>query len=171
MKKVLFIVFLFAFLFIGYTISVTPSYDSIDISSSLELVQKTLKSNQEIVVIKSKNPFNFYDIFNRIVDISEQDVFGILSKPDSIGKYPLIIGVAGSDGWGTHNYGYLERYLEMGFAVFSLHSFKVGMLNQLWVNSYQLPFRWLYMMHLWHLIHCLMIKILILKKLALLDGV
>ena len=47
-----------------------------------------------------------------------------MTKPDNSGTFPVIIGVAGSAGWGEHHYGYLERYLEMGFAVFSLHSFK-----------------------------------------------
>ena len=124
MKKILFIVFVFVLLFIGYRISVTPSYDTLDISKALERAHRSIKPNQEIVAFESKNPFNFYDIFNRSDDISVQDVFGILSKPDTIGIYPLIIGVAGSAGWGEHHYGYLERYLDMGFAVFSLHSFK-----------------------------------------------
>ena len=57
-------------------------------------------------------------------EISKQKVFGILTKPDEIGVFPVIIGVAGSVGWGKHHYGYLERYLDMGFAVLSLHSFK-----------------------------------------------
>lgn len=124
MKRLLFAVSFVVLLFILYSISITPSYNTLDISVALDQAQKTLKPNQEIVLFQSKNPFNFYDIFNRITDIADQNVFGILTKPDTVGKYPLIIGVAGSAGWRIHHYEYLERYLEMGFAVFSLHSFK-----------------------------------------------
>ena len=124
MKRLLIIISLAALLSFGYKISVTPSYDTIDIASALEQAKKTLKTNQTIVLFESKNPFNFYDIFNRITDISKQQVFGILTKPDTVGLFPIIIGLAGSDGWAKHHYAYLERYLDMGFAVFSLHSFK-----------------------------------------------
>jgi len=124
MKKILLIGIFFILLFAGYLLSITPSYDTLDISEALEKARVTLKDNQEIVIFDSKNPFNFYDVLHRIDQISNQQVFGILTKPDNSGTYPVIIGVAGSAGWGEHHYGYLERYLEMGFAVFSLHSFK-----------------------------------------------
>lgn len=124
MKKILLISILFILIFSGYLISITPSYDTLDISSALEDARSTLKDNQEIIIFDSKNPFNFYDIFHRIEQISDQKVFGILTKPDNSGVFPIIIGVAGSAGWGEHHYGYLERFLEMGFAVFSLNSFK-----------------------------------------------
>ena len=62
--------------------------------------------------------FNFYDIFHRIEEISYQQGYGVLTKPDNIGVFPLIIGVAGSAGWDEHHYGYLERYVQNGFAVF-----------------------------------------------------
>ena len=124
MKRILLIGIFFILLFAGYLLSITPSYDTLDISEALEIARVTLKDNQEILVFDSKNPFNFYDVLHRIDQISNQQVFGILTKPDNSGTYPVIIGVAGSAGWGEHHYGYLERYLEMGFAVFSLHSFK-----------------------------------------------
>ena len=124
MKKILLIAILSILIFSGYLISITPSYDTFDISAALEEARSTLKDNQEIVVFDSKNPFNFYDVFHKIDEISDQKVFGILTKPNNSGVFPVIIGVAGSAGWGEHHYGYLERYLEMGFAVFSLHSFK-----------------------------------------------
>ena len=124
MKKILFIVIFIIIMIAGYSISITPSYDTLDISPALEKARKKLKENQEIVVFDSKNPFNFHVIFNVMNEISDQKVFGILTKPDKEGVFPLIIGVAGSAGWGDHHYGYLDRYLEMGFAVFSLHSFK-----------------------------------------------
>ena len=124
MKKILLIVFIIVILITVYSISVTPTYDTLNISVALEKARATLKEDQKIVIFDSKNPFNFYDIFHRIDEISDQKVFGILTKPDNNGISPVIIGVAGSAGWGEHHYGYLERYLKMGFAVFSLHSFK-----------------------------------------------
>ena len=124
MKKTLIIIIVLIVLFIGYSITVTPSYKTLDITHAIDKAKATLKANQEIVVFDSKNPFNFYDVFHRMDEISNQKVFGILTKPDNIGVFPIIIGVAGSAGWAEHHYGYLERYLEMGFAVFSLHSFK-----------------------------------------------
>jgi dienelactone hydrolase len=124
MKTILLIILVFTLLLIGYSITVTPSYKTLDITHAIDKAKATLKNNQEIVVFDSKNPFNFYDVFHRIDEISDQKVFGILTKPDNVNTHPLIIGVAGSDGWGEHHYGYLERYLGMGFAVFSLHSFK-----------------------------------------------
>jgi len=124
MKRILLIVIIIVILILGYSISVTPSYDTLDISAALEKARSELKGNQEIVVFDSKNPFNFYDVFHRIDNIAGQQVYGILTKPDTVGVFPVIIGVAGSAGWGEHHYGYLERYLDMGFGVFSLHSFK-----------------------------------------------
>jgi len=124
MKRILLIVIIIVILILGYSISVTPSYDTIDISAALEKARSALKENQEIIVFESKNPFNFYDVFHRMENITDQQVYGILTKPDAVGIFPVIIGVAGSAGWGEHHYGYLERYLEMDFAVFSLHSFK-----------------------------------------------
>ena len=124
MKRILLIVIIIVILILGYSISVTPSYDTIDISAALEKARSDLKENQEIIVFDSKNPFNFYDVFHRMENITDQQVYGILTKPDAVGIFPVIIGVAGSAGWGEHHYGYLERYLEMDFAVFSLHSFK-----------------------------------------------
>ena len=100
MKKILIIIIVLIVLFIGYSIMVTPSYETLDISHAIDKAKVTLKDNQEIVVFDSKNPFNFYDVFHRVDKISDQRVFGILTKPDNIGIFPVIIGVAGSVGWG-----------------------------------------------------------------------
>ena len=100
MKKLIYIITGLAIFFAGYSISVTPSYDTFDIALAIERARSELNANQEIVVFDSKNPFNFYDIFNRIEEISYQQVYGILTKPDSVGVFPLIMGVAGSAGWG-----------------------------------------------------------------------
>jgi len=124
MKKVVFSIFILILSIFGYIISITPLYQEIDINNALEEARLALKNNQEIIIINSKNPFNFYDIFTRIDEISNQKVYAILTKPDTIGTFPLIIGVAGSAGWDNHHFGYLDRYLKKGFAVMSLHSFK-----------------------------------------------
>ncbi len=109
-----------AFLFFHRT-----KYDTVDISHALEKAKDALKDNQEIVVFSSKNPFNFYDIINNLDDISAQSVYGVLTFPDQEkDAYPVVVGVAGSLGWGEHHYGYMDRYLNEGIAVFSLHSFK-----------------------------------------------
>ena len=124
MKKILIILITSLLLYFGYSITVTPSYKTLDITSALEEAKSKLKENQEIVIFDSKNPFNFYDVFYRMDQIADQKVFGILTKPNNIDVFPIIIGVAGSAGWGEHHYGYLNRYLQAGIAVFSLHSFK-----------------------------------------------
>ena len=108
----------------AYFISLAPNYKSINISETLTIARSTLKENQEIIVFDSKNPFNFHDIFQNMENVADQQVFGILTKPNGEGVFPVIMGVAGSAGWGEHHYGYLDRFLDMGFAVFSLHSFK-----------------------------------------------
>ena len=124
MKKNRFIILLFILLLAVLYIFSSPIYKSVDITSAVRLAHEALMPNQEIIQFESKNPFNFYDIFNRIDKMSSQKVYGVLTKPDRPGKYPLIMGVAGSKGWGDHHHGYMQRYLDMGFAVFTLHSFK-----------------------------------------------
>ncbi len=82
----------------------------------------------EKIHFESANPYSFNDIITDLEKQEKQKVFGELVIPkDSIGdgkKYPLIIGVAGSLGWGEHHYKYLEMYQEMGIATFELNSFK-----------------------------------------------
>ena len=43
---------------------------------------------------------------------------------DSTLVYPLIIAFAGSNGWSTHHYEYLELYQSNGIATFEVSSFK-----------------------------------------------
>ena len=124
MKKIILLIILIVFLAFAYFISLAPNYEPIDISEALSEARSNLKSNQEIIVFDSKNPFNFHDIFKNMENVADQQVFGILTKPNGEDVFPVIMGVAGSAGWGEHHYGYLDRYLSMGFAVFSLHSFK-----------------------------------------------
>ena len=96
MKKIYLIVIIIVILIVGYSISLTPSYDTLDISAALEKTRSALKENQEIIVFDSKNPFNFYDVFHKMENITDQQVYGILTKPDAVGIFPVIIGVAGS---------------------------------------------------------------------------
>ena len=73
-------------------------------------------------------------------------MFGHLTVPlDSINpnkKYPLIIGVAGSEGWKNHHYDYIKMYQDLGYATFELNSFQsrnikstVGKQNQVTVAA------------------------------------
>ena len=66
MKKLLIIIIVLIVLFIGYSITVTPSYKTLDIAHAIDQAKVTLKDNQEIVIFNSKNPFNFYDVFHRM---------------------------------------------------------------------------------------------------------
>ena len=60
-----------------------------------------------------------------IENLDKQTVSGILTIPDNAdGKVPLVIGVAGSSGWGEHHFEYLKMYQDMGIATFQLQSFK-----------------------------------------------
>jgi len=83
--------------------------------------------NQETVTFISANPFSFKHIITDLDNQESQEVHGILTFPDKVvkenKKYPLIIGVAGSNGWGSHHYEYLSMYREMGIATFELKSF------------------------------------------------
>ena len=51
---------------------------------------------------------------------------GILTIPNhkSNTKYPVVLGIAGSKGWGEHHFEYLKMYQDMGIATFQLQSFK-----------------------------------------------
>ena len=73
-------------------------------------------------------------------------MFGQLTVPlDSTNlnkKYPLIIGVAGSEGWKNHHYDYMKMYQDLGYATFELNSFQsrnikstVGKQNQVTVAA------------------------------------
>ena len=104
------------------------------------------QSNTEIIIFESANPYSFNDIISNAKDVESQIVYGILKVPfDSLNplkKYPLVIGVAGSLGWKSHHYEYLEMYQSSGFATFELNSFKsrniestVGTQNQVTIAA------------------------------------
>lgn len=101
---------------------------------------------EEIISFESSNPFSLNDIIEDFDNQEKQTVFGKLVLPnDSLDpnkKFPLVIGVAGSLGWGEHHYKYLEMYQKMGIATFELNSFKsrgitstVGTQNQVTISA------------------------------------
>jgi len=101
---------------------------------------------EELISFESSNPFSLNDIIEDFDNQEKQTVFGKLILPnDSLDpnkKFPLVIGVAGSLGWGEHHYKYLEMYQKMGIATFELNSFKsrgitstVGTQNQVTISA------------------------------------
>ena len=81
----------------------------------------------EKIVFTSSNPYTFEEIISKSKN-PKQLVYGKLVIPyDSLNpnkKFPLVIGVAGSEGWRDHHYDYLKMYQKSGFATFELNSFK-----------------------------------------------
>ena len=101
---------------------------------------------EELISFESSNPFSLNDIIEDFDNQEKQTVFGKLVLPnDSLDpnkKFPLVIGVAGSLGWGEHHYKYLEMYQKMGIATVELNSFKsrgitstVGTQNQVTISA------------------------------------
>jgi dienelactone hydrolase len=89
------------------------------------LVSSFVLASTEVLEFKSANPFSFKDIITNLDNQEEQVVTGILTIPENVtGKIPLVIGVAGSSGWGSHHFEYLKMYQDMGIATFQLQSFK-----------------------------------------------
>ena len=86
----------------------------------------TLCFGFEKIEFESANPFSFEDIILYLDDQETQVVYGKLKLPenDNKDKYPLIIGVAGSNGWKEHHFDFLQMYRDMGIATFQLQSFK-----------------------------------------------
>ena len=82
----------------------------------------------EKIYFESANPYSFNDVITDLENQEKQEVFGKLVIPaDTINKnkkFPLVIGVAGSLGWGEHHHKYLKMYQDMGIATFELNSFK-----------------------------------------------
>ncbi len=83
--------------------------------------------SQETIYFNSANPFSFKDIIKKTDINLEQEVYGILKMPvnfDSTYVYPVVIAVAGSNGWSKHHYEYLDLYRANGIATFELCSFQ-----------------------------------------------
>jgi dienelactone hydrolase len=89
-------------------------------------LQVTLADDGERITFTSANPFSFYHIITDLENQDPQEVFGILRMPTGVEhkNIPLVIGVAGSLGWGEHNFEYMQMYRNMGIATFELQSFK-----------------------------------------------
>ena len=58
------------------------SYESTDISATIETAKADLNRNQEIVIFDSKNPFSFNDLLFRYKYIANQKVYAILTIPN-----------------------------------------------------------------------------------------
>ena len=82
---------------------------------------------QDTIYFDSSNPFSFKDIITDLDNQTHQNVYGVLRMPDNFHfdkKYPLIVAVAGSNGWASHHYQYLQMYRENEIATFELCSFQ-----------------------------------------------
>ena len=86
-----------------------------------------LLCSQDTIYFNSANPFSFKSIIENLDNQASQNVYGILRMPknfDNKKQYPLVIAVAGSNGWSDHHYEYLEMYRNNDMATFELCSFK-----------------------------------------------
>ena len=83
------------------------------------------RSEVEKIEFMSANPFSLKDIIVELDTQKLQLVTAILEYPSNLnkGKIPLVIGVAGSYGWGDHHLRYLKMYRDMGIATLMLESF------------------------------------------------
>ena len=83
-------------------------------------------SQIDTIYFNSANPFSFKDVITDLDSQEKQKVYGILRLPNEFKneKIPLIIALAGSEGWAEHHYEYLKMYREIGIATFEVCSFK-----------------------------------------------
>jgi len=91
-------------------------------------------SQIDTIYFTSANPFSFKDVITDLKYQEEQEVYGVLHLPNELlnmeathsieKKVPLIIALAGSEGWAEHHYEYLNMYRELGIATFEICSFK-----------------------------------------------
>lgn len=82
--------------------------------------------SQEKIYFESSNPFSFKDIIENTNLELNQNVYGVLRTPkrfDKSYKYPVVIAVAGSNGWSDHHFEYLELYRDNDIITFELCSF------------------------------------------------
>ena len=93
-KNLIVVVLLFILV---YAYSHKTTYNEYINDDIIKNISSSLKDNQELLIFKSKNPFNFYDILNNLENVSNQVVYGVITYPEiEKDKYPLVIGVAGS---------------------------------------------------------------------------
>lgn len=82
---------------------------------------------QDTIYFNSANPFSFKDIILNLENQQPQNVYGVLRMPEEFSpqsRYPVIIAVAGSNGWSDHHQEYLSMYRSHGIATFELCSFQ-----------------------------------------------
>jgi len=76
-----------------------------------------------LIAYTSSNPFEFTQIVTGEGG-DGQTVFGHLLFPDVYdGPVPCIVACHGSFNWRGHHYDHIARFLDMGFAVFRVHTF------------------------------------------------
>jgi len=83
--------------------------------------------SQDTIYFNSANPFSFKSIIKNLDNQELQNVYGVLRMPknfDNKNQYPVVIAVAGSNGWSDHHYEYLEMYRNNDIATFELCSFQ-----------------------------------------------
>ena len=72
----------------------------------------------------SCDPFEIHHILTGIERAPARDVFGWLILPEKAAeRAPCIVCCHGSMGWRGHHHEHMVRWLEMGIAVFRVHSF------------------------------------------------
>jgi len=95
-----------------------------NVVSNTDIIKDSLTQK---IYFDSANPFSFKDIITNLDNQLSQKIFGVLKMPTRFNKknkYPVIIAVAGSNGWSEHHYEYLEMYRQNGIATFELCSFQ-----------------------------------------------
>ena len=122
MKKLILFLLLITFIFPKKSIS-----QDNDNSALFGALAGAAAVAQEKIYFNSSNPFSFKDIITNPNLQTNQTVYGVLTMPDDFDStlvYPLIIAFAGSNGWSSHHYEYLELYQSNGIATFEVSSFK-----------------------------------------------
>ena len=77
-----------------------------------------------LIPYRSANPFEFTHILRDLPACEEQGLFGWLLWPERATRpVPAIVACHGSLGWRGHHHEHMVRALEMGIAVFRVHSF------------------------------------------------
>ena len=113
----------FIFVFIACNSSLDRDQFS-NVVSNTDIIEDSLTQK---IYFDSANPFSFKDIITNLDNQPPQKIFGVLKMPTRFNeknKYPVIIAVAGSNGWSDHHYEYLAMYRQNGIATFELCSFQ-----------------------------------------------
>ena len=73
----------------------------------------------------SSNPFEFHHVLRKLDEAPAQEAFGWLILPErGAASLPCVVCCHGSMGWRGHHHEHMVRWLEMGIAVFRVHSFE-----------------------------------------------